>query len=40
MLDPEMKDDSFDKFQKIIDMTTDWHDTTETDLLIDFIGIF
>jgi hypothetical protein len=40
MLDSEMKDDSFDKFQKIIDMTTDWHDTTETDLLIDFIGIF
>jgi hypothetical protein len=40
MLDPEMKDDSFDKFQKIIDMTTDWHDTTENDLLIDFIGIF
>jgi hypothetical protein len=40
MLDPEMKDDSFDKFQKIIDMTTDWHDTTETDLLLDFIGIF
>ena len=40
MLDSEMKEESFDKFQKIIDMTTDWHDTTETDLLIDFIGIF
>ena len=40
MLDSEMKEESFDKFQKIIDMTTDWHDTTENDLLIDFIGIF
>jgi hypothetical protein len=40
MLDSEMKEESFDKFQKIIEMTTDWHDTTENDLLIDFIGIF